>query len=250
MKAPTLVELTINEEELRRLRKEGMALKDKVNVAKAGVRREVVEKIHKQWRFEELFRLKFHEALTHDMKTAHEIFERRTGGLVVYRSGSVMEVYRGRNYKGPPSRLRHGDGDSNVPFVTDGSATENTATNNRDSSGSDVDNSSLTMSHNEYHHIMTQEEVEYNDMLDGLGPRWVQNTNNELMVEELKRLTGGVLLMRNNELLAPMDNLVVSTEKLRQRLQEEGVPESAIEDSELIMRSEFAALQKQLLLLK
>ncbi|GAB2219620.1 hypothetical protein Drorol1_Dr00007257 [Drosera rotundifolia] len=286
VKAPTLAELTINEEELRRLRKAGMALKDKINVAKAGVTREVVEKIHKQWRSEELVRLKFHEALTHDMKTAHEIVERRTGGLVVYRSGSVMAVYRGSNYKGPPSRLRHGDGDSNVPFVADGSATESSATNNRDSSGSDVDNSSLTMSHNEYHHNMTQEEVEYNDMLDGLGPRFfdwwgtgvlpvdgdllpqtlpgfkpplrllpvgiraevtdkelttlrkltkslpchfalgrnrhhqglaaaiirlwekslvvkiavkqgVQNTNNKLMAEELKRLTGGVLLMRN-----------------------------------------------------
>ncbi|KAL9271586.1 Oxysterol-binding protein-related protein [Drosera capensis] len=56
--------------------------------------------------------------------------------------------------------------------------------------------------------------------------------------------------MSNSELMAPMDNLAVSTEKLRQRLQEEGVPESAIQDSELIMRSEFAALQKQLLLLK
>ncbi|GAB2235213.1 hypothetical protein Droror1_Dr00027707 [Drosera rotundifolia] len=56
--------------------------------------------------------------------------------------------------------------------------------------------------------------------------------------------------MSNSELMAPIDNLAVSTEKLRQRLQEEGVPESAIQDSELIMRSEFAALQKQLLLLK
>ncbi|KAL9274566.1 Oxysterol-binding protein-related protein [Drosera capensis] len=56
--------------------------------------------------------------------------------------------------------------------------------------------------------------------------------------------------MSNSELMAPMDNLAVSTEKLRQRLLEEGVPELAIQDSELIMRSEFAALQKQLLLLK
>ncbi|KAL9256161.1 CRM-domain containing factor CFM3, chloroplastic/mitochondrial-like protein [Drosera capensis] len=173
VKAATLAELTLNEEKLRRLRKAGMALKDKINVAKAGVTREVVEKIHKQWRSEELVRLKFHEALTHDMKTAHEIVERRTGGLVVYRSGSVMAVYRGSNYKGPPSRLQHGDGGSNVPFVADVSATKSFATNNRDSSGSDVDNSSLTMLHNEYHHIMTQEEVEDNDMLDGLGPRFV-----------------------------------------------------------------------------
>ncbi|KAA8546361.1 hypothetical protein F0562_002900 [Nyssa sinensis] len=56
--------------------------------------------------------------------------------------------------------------------------------------------------------------------------------------------------MSNSELMAPMDNVVVSTEKLRQRLLEEGVCEAAIRDSELIMRSEFAALQNQLMLLK
>ncbi|GMH21828.1 hypothetical protein Nepgr_023671 [Nepenthes gracilis] len=56
--------------------------------------------------------------------------------------------------------------------------------------------------------------------------------------------------MSNSELMAPMDNLVVSTEKLRQRLQEEGVREAAIQDSEQIMRSEFMALQRQLVLLK
>lgn len=56
--------------------------------------------------------------------------------------------------------------------------------------------------------------------------------------------------MSNSELMAPMDNVVVSTEKLRQRLQEEGVREEAIQDSEQIMRSEFASLQSQIVLLK
>ncbi|XVE95415.1 hypothetical protein REPUB_Repub02eG0095100 [Reevesia pubescens] len=56
--------------------------------------------------------------------------------------------------------------------------------------------------------------------------------------------------MSNSELMAPMDNVAVSTEKLRQRLMQEGVRESAIQDSEQIMRSEFASLQNQLVLLK
>lgn len=54
----------------------------------------------------------------------------------------------------------------------------------------------------------------------------------------------------NSELMAPIDNVAVSTEKLRQRLVDEGVAETAIQDSEQIMRSEFAALQNQLMLLK
>ncbi|XP_039070141.1 oxysterol-binding protein-related protein 1A-like isoform X2 [Hibiscus syriacus] len=53
----------------------------------------------------------------------------------------------------------------------------------------------------------------------------------------------------NSELMAQVNNTVVSTEKLRQRLMQEGVSELAIQDSEGIMRTEFSALQKQLLLL-
>lgn len=56
--------------------------------------------------------------------------------------------------------------------------------------------------------------------------------------------------MSNSELMGPIDNMQVSTEKLRQRLMEEGVSEAAIQDSEQIMRTEFGAMQNQLLLLK
>ncbi|XP_010272886.1 PREDICTED: oxysterol-binding protein-related protein 1C-like [Nelumbo nucifera] len=56
--------------------------------------------------------------------------------------------------------------------------------------------------------------------------------------------------MSNSELMAPVDNVSVSTEKLRQRLLDEGVNESAIQESEQIMRNEFSALQNQLVLLK
>ncbi|KAK3230726.1 hypothetical protein Dsin_002607 [Dipteronia sinensis] len=56
--------------------------------------------------------------------------------------------------------------------------------------------------------------------------------------------------MSNSELMAPIDNIQVSTEKLRQRLIEEGLRDAAIQDSEQIMRTEFAAMQSQLLLLK
>ncbi|KAK6939823.1 hypothetical protein RJ641_029354 [Dillenia turbinata] len=56
--------------------------------------------------------------------------------------------------------------------------------------------------------------------------------------------------MSNSELMAPLDNVAVSTERLRQCLQQEGVSETAIQDSEQIMRNEFASLQSQLVLLK
>ncbi|XP_012078163.1 oxysterol-binding protein-related protein 1C isoform X2 [Jatropha curcas] len=56
--------------------------------------------------------------------------------------------------------------------------------------------------------------------------------------------------MSNSELMAPIEKVTISTEKLRQRLEEEGVREEAILDSEQIMRNEFASLQSQIVLLK
>lgn len=75
MRAPTLAELTIEDAELRRLRTMGMTLRERVSVPKAGTTGAVLEKIHQKWRKCELVRLKFHEELAHDMKTAHEIVE-------------------------------------------------------------------------------------------------------------------------------------------------------------------------------
>lgn len=56
--------------------------------------------------------------------------------------------------------------------------------------------------------------------------------------------------MSNSELMAPVDNVTVSTERLRQKLLEEGLSESAIQESEQIMKSEFASLQTQLRVLR
>lgn len=69
-------------------------------------------------------------------------------------------------------------------------------------------------------------------------------------VEALQAVKDMFPRISNSELMAPVDNVTVSTEKLRHRLLEEGVSEAAIQDSEQIMRNEFAALQNQLVLLK
>jgi RNA-binding protein YhbY len=75
VKAPSLAELTMDDAELRRLRGMGMTLRDRITVPKAGVTQAVTEKIHDAWRKSELVRLKFHEDLANDMKTAHELVE-------------------------------------------------------------------------------------------------------------------------------------------------------------------------------
>ena len=75
VKPPSLAELTLEEEELTRLRRLGMRLREKVNVAKAGLTQAALDKIHDHWRKNEVVRLKFHELLARDMKTAHQIVE-------------------------------------------------------------------------------------------------------------------------------------------------------------------------------
>lgn len=78
VKPPTVAELTLEDEELRRLRGVGMFIKKTITIPKAGLTKEVMEKIHEKWRKEEVVRLKFHEVLARDMKTAHSIVEVRS----------------------------------------------------------------------------------------------------------------------------------------------------------------------------
>ncbi|KAL8094250.1 hypothetical protein AgCh_035952 [Apium graveolens] len=167
VKAPTLAELTIEDEELRRLRRVGMSVRERVSVAKAGVTGAVLEKIHDQWRKSELVRLKFHESLARDMRTAHEIVERRTGGLVIWRSGSVMMVYRGSNYTGPSSRPQSTEREGDNLFVSDVSSSRGT------SGADDISIPSNTKPLvTGYVGSMNEEESAFNSLLDGLGPRF------------------------------------------------------------------------------
>ncbi|KAI3726545.1 hypothetical protein L1987_66343 [Smallanthus sonchifolius] len=69
-------------------------------------------------------------------------------------------------------------------------------------------------------------------------------------MEAFQAVKGMFPRMSNSELMAPIGGVTLSTEKLRQRLLEEGVSEAAIQDSETIMMTEFAAMQDQLVLLK
>ncbi|KAJ9671145.1 hypothetical protein PVL29_027230 [Vitis rotundifolia] len=71
-----------------------------------------------------------------------------------------------------------------------------------------------------------------------------------LWMEALRAVKELFPRVSNNELMAPSENVVVSTEKLRQRLSAEGISESAIQDSEQIMKSEFTKMHSQLVVLK
>ncbi|KAK2385488.1 CRM-domain containing factor CFM3, chloroplastic/mitochondrial [Trifolium repens] len=139
----------LTKEELSRLRKIGMHLKEKkISIPKSGLTRPVLHRIHHQWKNNELVKLKFHDLLAHNMNLAHLIVQRRTGGLVIWRSGSVMWVYRGDNYQ----------------CSTNG---------NRDSSKGGDEMSDSVMWNQQQPENMTPEEMEFDRMLDDFGPRFV-----------------------------------------------------------------------------
>ncbi|XP_062151304.1 CRM-domain containing factor CFM2, chloroplastic isoform X2 [Alnus glutinosa] len=99
--APTLAELSLSEEELRRLRKIGIETRKKLKIGKAGVTEGIVNGIHERWRQYEVVKIVCEDLSRLNMKRTHDLLERKTGGLVVWRSGSKIVLYRGGNYKYP-----------------------------------------------------------------------------------------------------------------------------------------------------
>ncbi|KAK6928239.1 RNA-binding, CRM domain, partial [Dillenia turbinata] len=98
---PTLAEIMLPEEELRRLRGIGIGLKKKLKIGKAGITEGIVNGIHERWRNSEVVRIKCEDLCKLNMKRTHDMLERKTGGLVVWRSGSNIILYRGANYEYP-----------------------------------------------------------------------------------------------------------------------------------------------------
>ncbi|KAK7271250.1 hypothetical protein RJT34_26988 [Clitoria ternatea] len=172
VRAPSLAELTLEDDLLRRLRREGMLVRERVSIPKAGLTNDVMDKIHERWRKEELVRLKFHEDLARDMRKAHEIVERRTGGLVTWRSGSVMMVYRGTNYQGPDSQKELNEEKEGSDFFVPDVSSGNSLKPEESNAASSMEKSELVARNQERPENMTEAEAEYNALLDGLGPRF------------------------------------------------------------------------------
>ncbi|CAK8533671.1 unnamed protein product [Lathyrus sativus] len=100
-RVPTLAELSLTDGEILRLTKLGFEMKQKIKVGKAGVKEGIVNGIHERWRRSEVVRIVCEDLCRTNMKRTHDILERKTGGLVVWRSGSKIILYRGIDYKYP-----------------------------------------------------------------------------------------------------------------------------------------------------
>lgn len=72
---PTVAELTVPEEELRRLRSAGIRLRKKIIVGKAGITEGIVNGIHERWRRLEVVKIKCEDLCRINMKRTHETLE-------------------------------------------------------------------------------------------------------------------------------------------------------------------------------
>lgn len=100
-RAPSLAELTLSDEELRRLRTVGIGIRKKLKIGKAGITEGIVNGIHERWRRNELVKITCEDICRLNMKRTHGLLEKKTGGLVIWRSGSNIILYRGADYKYP-----------------------------------------------------------------------------------------------------------------------------------------------------
>lgn len=100
-----LAERTIPEPELRRLRDAALRMKERMKIGPAGVTEAVVQNIHEKWKENEVVKLRFEGPPSLNMKRTHEVLERKTGGLVIWRSGRSLVLYRGMTYELPCMQL-------------------------------------------------------------------------------------------------------------------------------------------------
>ncbi|XP_055825029.1 CRM-domain containing factor CFM3, chloroplastic/mitochondrial isoform X2 [Solanum dulcamara] len=96
-----LAEKLIPEAQLKRLRNAALRMVERIKVGSAGVTQQLVDSIQDKWKVDEIVKLRFEGPPSHNMKRAHDILEHRTGGLVIWRSGSSIVLYRGISYKLP-----------------------------------------------------------------------------------------------------------------------------------------------------
>ncbi|KVH88752.1 hypothetical protein Ccrd_025816 [Cynara cardunculus var. scolymus] len=237
-----VAELTLPEAELRRLRNLAYRLKNKTRITGAGVTREMVALIKDKWKSAEVVKLKIEGSGALNMRRMHEILERRTGGLVIWRSGSTVALYRGVGYIDRSIRQKKREYNKEISERSSFSDPDSTTGSMDGLQGHEDNEGTESTAELDY-------EKEVDKLLEGLGPRYtdwpgcdplpvdadllpgtvhgyqppfrilpyglwerssiakvalkrgVQLTTSERMAEDIKKLTGGILLSRNKDFL-------------------------------------------------
>lgn len=178
-----LSERLIPENELKRLRNVALRMVERMKVGAAGLTQALVDAIHEKWKNEEVVKLKFEGPPSINMKRTHEVLERKTGGLIIWRSGSLVVVYRGMAYKldcvksyGKHIEAHIRASGPSEDLVKDSSQSIGVKHVSRATKSSEADASNYSRN------ISNEEEMslhELNCLLDELGPRFIDWSGRE-----------------------------------------------------------------------
>ncbi|CAI5964290.1 unnamed protein product [Closterium sp. NIES-65] len=110
-----VAEVSLPPGELRRLRAAVMVLRQPVKVGRQGVTEGIVAAVQARWRAgHEVVKVRCEGAPAFNMRHTHEQIERLTGGMVVWRAGAALAVYRGPQYgqggAGQRAQVQQGEG--------------------------------------------------------------------------------------------------------------------------------------------
>ncbi|KAL5139139.1 CRM-domain containing factor CFM3A, chloroplastic/mitochondrial [Glycine soja] len=174
----SLAELTLPESELRRLLKLTFEKKHKTRIGRSGVTQAAVDKIYERWKTSEIVRLKFEGEAALNMKRMHEILERKTGGLVIWRSGNSVSLYRGVSYEAPSvqqNKKIYRKSKNSSKLLPTPSYSVGNSPNAASTSGTSAPLANLesTNDNKEKDYLpKVNYEHEVDKLLDGLGPRY------------------------------------------------------------------------------
>ncbi|PIN08835.1 Poly(A)-specific exoribonuclease PARN [Handroanthus impetiginosus] len=177
----SLAELTLPESELRRLKNLALRVKNKMKIGGAGVTQQVVETIRERWKSSEVVRLKIEGPPALNMRRMHEILERKTGGLVIWRSGTSVSLYRGVTYEDPAQKMkkrifRKNEISHKFPSATDKTAQDSSKFVPSAGGGADAPPAEPASMDPNNENPERSSEVKYEDevdkLLDNLGPRY------------------------------------------------------------------------------
>ncbi|CAG7888299.1 unnamed protein product [Brassica rapa] len=170
----SLAEMTLPQAELNRLRNLMFRTKSKMRVKGAGVTQAVVDAIQEKWKSSEIVRLKIEGTNALNMRRMHELLERKTGGLVIWRSGTSIALYKYKNdtYRDASVPMnkqiyrRAGTSPSSLPTSRVDHSVEQVHHPQIEKEATNVGNEDRT-SHQEVEY-----EDEINELLEGLGQRY------------------------------------------------------------------------------
>ncbi|KAJ1289423.1 hypothetical protein BS78_02G163300 [Paspalum vaginatum] len=166
-----LADRTIPEPELRRLRYTALRMKERIKVGPGGVTQDIVERIHMKWKVDEVVKMRFEGPPSLNMKRTHDLLEDRTGGIVIWRSGRSVVLYRGMNYnlQCVQSYAKFTENDSDKVVGHTDSAVSSCGRHNLQKSREDGVKRSTS---NDNFSLESAETLDIDNFLDQLGPRY------------------------------------------------------------------------------